>query len=84
MFGIGVPELLIILFIVLLLFGARKLPGLANSLGSSVSEFKKGLKGAPDPDRDEKASEKVSEKVIDGRTASTGEPVPKQKTDAKS
>jgi sec-independent protein translocase protein TatA len=38
-FGIG--ELLVILGIVLLLFGARKLPELAKSLGQSIKEFKK-------------------------------------------
>jgi sec-independent protein translocase protein TatA len=38
---IGLPELLIILFIVLLLFGASKLPALARSLGEAVREFKK-------------------------------------------
>ncbi len=68
MFGIGAPELLIILFIVLLLFGAKKLPGLAQSLGSSVSSFKKGMRGeAEDP------------KTIDAR-ADTHEPVPVQKS----
>ena len=42
--NLGLPELLIILFIVLLLFGGAKLPSLARSLGSSVNEFKKGVK----------------------------------------
>ncbi len=42
--NLGVTELLIILFIILLLFGGTKLPGLARSLGSSVNEFKKGVK----------------------------------------
>lgn len=41
----GVPEILIILFVMLLLFGSSKLPKLARSLGSSVTEFRKGLKG---------------------------------------
>jgi len=42
-FGIGTPELLVILVIVLLLFGAKKLPELARSLGSSVKEIRKGV-----------------------------------------
>jgi sec-independent protein translocase protein TatA len=39
--GIGGPELLIILVIILLLFGAKKLPELAKGLGKSMKEFKK-------------------------------------------
>ena len=41
MFGLGYQELLVILIIVLLLFGAQKLPELARGLGKSVSEFKR-------------------------------------------
>ena len=43
MFGLGYQELLVILIIVLILFGAQRLPDLARSLGSSVKEFKKGI-----------------------------------------
>ena len=46
MFGLGYQELLIILVIVLVLFGANRLPELARSLGSSVKEFKKGVNEA--------------------------------------
>jgi sec-independent protein translocase protein TatA len=42
--NMGVTELIIILVIILLLFGSTKLPSLARSLGSSVNEFKKGMK----------------------------------------
>ena len=39
--NLGLPELLIILFVVVLLFGARKLPELARGLGQGIREFKK-------------------------------------------
>ena len=41
--GLGTPELVVILFILLLLFGAAKLPQLARSLGSSMKELRKGM-----------------------------------------
>ena len=41
---LGVWELLVILVIVLLLFGAKRLPEIAKSMGSSVREFRKGIK----------------------------------------
>jgi sec-independent protein translocase protein TatA len=49
---IGFPELLILLLVILLLFGARKLPDLARALGKSLSEFKKGREeGIKDEDK---------------------------------
>lgn len=39
--GLGTTEILVILFIILLLFGAKKLPELAKGLGKSMNEFKK-------------------------------------------
>lgn len=41
MFGIGTTELLVILFIILLVFGSKKLPELAQGLGRGIKEFKK-------------------------------------------
>ena len=50
MFGpVGPTELIVILLVVLLLFGSRKLPELARALGSSISQFKRGL--ADDPNK---------------------------------
>lgn len=44
--GFGLPEVLIILLIVLLLFGATRLPQLASALGRSIKEFKNGVASA--------------------------------------
>ncbi len=41
---IGLPELLIILAIVFLIFGANRLPGLGRGIGSAIKNFKEGLK----------------------------------------
>jgi sec-independent protein translocase protein TatA len=48
--NIGLPELIVILGIILLVFGAGRVPEIARSLGSAVNEFKKGMSGeAPAP-----------------------------------
>ena len=56
--SLGPPELLILLVIILLLFGATKLPKLARSMGEAQKEFKKGLR-----DHDEPAAPPPDEKV---------------------
>ena len=50
MFGIGVPELLIILGIVVLLFGARRLPEIGSGLGRAIKNFRAGLSGKDEID----------------------------------
>jgi sec-independent protein translocase protein TatA len=42
--GIGMPELLVVLFLVILLFGAKKIPELARGLGKGIREFKDASK----------------------------------------
>ena len=57
---LGLQEWWPILIVLLLLFGAKKLPELARSMGSSVNEFKKGMAEGAKPD--EKPSDKPASK----------------------
>ncbi len=54
----GGPELLVIVFIILLLFGAKKLPELSRSLGKSLGEFKKGQEEGNEPDAEDDIEKK--------------------------
>ena len=62
MLGLGTTELLVVLFIILLLFGGRKLPELARSMGSAVREYTKATttdieeEKTPKKEEDEKAA----------------------------
>lgn len=52
MFGtLGFAELLIIFFIIVIIFGAAKLPQLGKGLGEGISNFKEGLKGKDEKNR---------------------------------
>ncbi|MGH8933206.1 MAG: twin-arginine translocase TatA/TatE family subunit [Egibacteraceae bacterium] len=42
-FNLGGPEMIIVLLVVVLLFGAKKLPELGSSVGKSIKNFKKGI-----------------------------------------
>lgn len=53
--GLGVPELVVIFFIVLILFGAGKIPKIAKDLGGGIREFKKSITGEEeDKNKDDK------------------------------
>jgi sec-independent protein translocase protein TatA len=49
--SLGAPELLIVLAVVMLLFGAKKVPDLARSLGQAKREFEAETRGQESPDR---------------------------------
>ena len=60
MFGIGMPELLIILVIILIIFGAGKLPQIGEGLGKGIRNFKKAT--TKEPDEIDVTTKKVEEK----------------------
>jgi len=60
--SIGMPELLIILLVVLLLFGAKKLPELARGLGKGIREFKDATKHVENEFRELERGEDETEK----------------------
>jgi sec-independent protein translocase protein TatA len=58
--SIGMPELIIGLVVILLLFGAKRVPELARGLGSGVREFKKGTQeGEVEKEEEEKNEEQI-------------------------
>ena len=54
MFGLGVPELLVILGIALVIFGPSKLPQIGSGLGKAIRDFKKGVSDEEETVKDEK------------------------------
>jgi len=66
MFGnLGAGEIILILLVVLILFGAKKIPELAKGLGKGMSEFKKGLK---EVETEIKDADKKEDKTTDNKS----------------
>jgi sec-independent protein translocase protein TatA len=68
MFGLGVQELLIIFVIIMVLFGAKKLPEMGRGLGRGIREFKNATTQLGDDDDDEKKD--VEPKVVESKVKS--------------
>ena len=67
MFGLGASELLIILAIVVMLFGARRLPEIGSGLGKAIKNFKTGISGKDEIDvTPSKPEEAGRAEMIDG------------------
>lgn len=59
MFGLGTTELVIIAFVIVLLFGGKRLPALGRSLGASITNFKKGLNSPEEETKKEENKEEA-------------------------
>jgi len=68
--GISIWQLLIILAIVLVLFGAKRLRGIGGDLGGAIKGFRKAMKEEDAPAGDEKISGQPAGHIIDGEVTS--------------
>jgi sec-independent protein translocase protein TatA len=62
MFGLGIQELVIIFVIIMVLFGAKKLPEMGKGLGKGIREFKRATESAATDDDEEVEPKKVESK----------------------
>ena len=76
MFGIGTTELIIIMFIILLIFGAKKLPELAQGLGKGIREFKRASTDIQEEFRIKDDDTPQKEKVQDKEAEPPQDPKP--------
>ena len=78
MMGIGFPELMVILVIIMIIFGAGKLPEIGAAFGNSIKNFKKSMKEAEEIKEDANIENTLSEGEGEGEPQNpqeTGEPV---------
>lgn len=71
--NIGIPELLIILVVVLVVFGAKRLPEMGSAMGKGIREFKRGIKDVT-KSIDENVDDMPTPRNIDASVSSDGEP----------
>ncbi len=71
MMGIGFPELMIILIIIMIIFGAGKLPEIGSAFGNSIRNFKKSMKEAEEnaeENTEELATDEAAKEVAEGES----------------
>ncbi len=70
--NIGMPELLVVLLIILLVFGAKRLPEMGASMGQGIRDFKKSIKEVQETI--DESDDSATQRRIDAPAASDGEP----------
>jgi TatA/E family protein of Tat protein translocase len=87
MMGIGFPELMIILVIIMIIFGAGKLPEIGNAFGRSIKNFKQSMKEAEQEELETEASSETSSseesKGSEGAEPVASEATPAEKVEGK-
>jgi sec-independent protein translocase protein TatA len=80
--GLGMPEILIILVVVLLLFGAKRLPEIGASMGKGIREFKKSIndvnRSVTEIERDERAELPRGDRAASAAHTDENQPEPKR------
>ncbi|HEX4760117.1 MAG TPA: twin-arginine translocase TatA/TatE family subunit [Thermoleophilaceae bacterium] len=74
-FGLGLPEILIVLVLILVLFGPKRLPDLGRSLGTGMREFKDSVTGDKDKDKDR---DELPERAAEPAPRPATEPAPRE------
>ena len=65
MFGLGSTEVLVIVVLIVLLFGGKKLPQLGGALGKAINNFKKGLKEGLDENAEKNKMDQLAQRKED-------------------
>ena len=73
MMGIGFPELMIILVIIMTIFGAGKLPEIGSAFGRSIKNFKSSMKEAQEQDENDQVEEGEQSSIEEGKDATPEE-----------
>tara|TARA_B100001175_G_C19339658_1_gene556784 strand:- start:522 stop:803 length:282 start_codon:yes stop_codon:yes gene_type:complete len=77
MMGIGFPELMIILVIIMIIFGAGKLPEIGSAFGNSIRNFKKSMKDAEQENEElPEGAETAETAITEGESDAEGEDDP--------